>query len=76
MWQSSIELHFCFHATPECIGLIKDQYIDLLCFKNNNILVNDDDHEDLIRVCNLFNLFDLSNKDIAAFNSRDSFLIN
>ena len=44
---------------PEYIGLIKDKYIDLLCFKKENILVNDDDHEDLIRVCNLFNLFNM-----------------
>ena len=58
-WQSSIEIQFCFHSVPEYIGLIKDKYIDLLCFKKENILVNDDDHEDLIRVCNLFNLFNM-----------------
>jgi len=62
-WQSTIEIQFCFHSIPEYIGLIKDKYIDLLCFKKENILVNDDDHEDLIRVCNLFNLFKLSDQD-------------
>ena len=71
MWQSSIELHFCFHATPQYIGLIKDEYIDLLCFKNDNILVNDDDHQDLIRVSNLFDLFNLKTKDIATLTHND-----
>ena len=49
---SSIEVHFCFHCIPDHLGLVQDKYIDLLCFKKENILVNDDDHEDLIRVCN------------------------
>ena len=31
-------------------------------------VLNDDDHEDFIRFCNLFNLFDLSNKDILDLN--------
>jgi hypothetical protein len=26
--------------------------------------VNDDDHEDLIRVCNLFNLFNLNREEV------------
>ena len=61
---------------PHHIGLIKDRYIDLLCFNKENILVNDDDHEDLIRVCNLFNLFDLSKSDIMQTQRTDHLFHN
>jgi len=61
---ASIEIHFCFYSVPEHIGLIKNRFIDLLCFKKNNILVNDDDYEDLIRVANSFNILGLSPEEI------------
>ena len=35
------------------MGLIRDQDVDFLCIEKDEILVNDDDHEDLIRVTKL-----------------------
>jgi hypothetical protein len=35
------------------VGLIRDYDVDFLCFEKDEILVNDDDHEDLIRVTKL-----------------------
>lgn len=71
MWQSSIEIHFNFYSVPQRIGLVKDKFIDQLSFNKDNILVNDDDFEDLIRVCNLFNLFNLTKQEIYSTLSRD-----
>jgi len=68
---SSVEVHFCFNCVPEHIGLIQDKFIDLLCFKKDSILVNDDDYEDLIRVCNQFNLLGLSPREILNSQKAD-----
>lgn len=38
------------------MGLISDHDIDYLCVDRCEILVNDDDHEDLIRVTKINNL--------------------
>jgi len=62
--KSSIEIHFCFLSTPDHIGLVKDRYIDLLCFNKDEIVVNDDGHEDLMRISNIFNFFNLSRSEI------------
>ena len=35
------------------MGLVRDQDVDFLCYEQDEILVNDDDHEDLIRVTKL-----------------------
>ncbi|CDW82921.1 UNKNOWN [Stylonychia lemnae] len=51
--QSSIEIYFSFYTIPQYIGLIRDQDLDFLCQEKDEILVNDDDHEDLIRVTKL-----------------------
>mmetsp|Transcript_20961 Transcript_20961/g.32499 ORF Transcript_20961/g.32499 Transcript_20961/m.32499 type:complete len:89 (+) Transcript_20961:362-628(+) len=57
VWESSIEVHFCFHSIPVHIGLLSDSKIDMLSFKKDHVLVNDDDHEDLLRVCDLYHLY-------------------
>lgn len=62
--KSSIEIHFCFLSTPDHIGLVKDRYIDLMCFNKDEIVVNDDGHEDLMRISSIFNYFKLSRQDI------------
>lgn len=38
------------------MGLIRDHDVDYLCLERDEILVNDDDHEDLIRVTKINNL--------------------
>jgi hypothetical protein len=42
------------------VGLIRDQDVDFLCYDQDEILVNDDDHEDLIRVTKLNNLLGMA----------------
>ena len=58
--QSSIDIQFSVFVPPYKIGVIDEKSVDLLCYNKDNILVNDDDFEDLIRICNLFNFFGLT----------------
>ena len=51
--ESAVEIYFSFYTIPQTVGLIRDQEVDFLCYEQDEILVNDDDHEDLIRVTKL-----------------------
>lgn len=59
---SAVEIYFSFYTIPQYVGIIRDQDIDYLCNENQDeILVNDDDHEDLIRVSKLNHLLHENN---------------
>jgi len=47
-----------------------------MSFNKDKILVNDDDHEDLVRICNIFNLFKLSDKEIVSVQKPDDYYLN
>jgi hypothetical protein len=49
-FQASIEIYFSFYTIPSFIGIIRHEDIDYLCSEKDEILVNDDDYEDLIRI--------------------------
>jgi hypothetical protein len=53
--QSAVEVCFSFYTIPQYVGLVRDQDVDYLSYDQEEILVNDDDHEDLIRVTRLIN---------------------
>jgi hypothetical protein len=59
---SSVEIYFSFYTLPVYVGIIKDSEVDFLCFEKDEILVNDDDHEDLVRVCKLIQFIGKKNR--------------
>ena len=55
---AGVDLVMSFYTAPSYAGLIQSKNVDFLRDECDEILVNDDLQEDLLRVCRLFNLFD------------------
>lgn len=51
--EASVELLYSFYTLPEYVGLIKDSDMDFLCLDKDEILINNDDHDDLLKLCSL-----------------------
>ena len=51
--ESSVEIYFSFYTIPRYVGMIRDAEVDFLSYEQDEILINDDDHEDLVRVSKL-----------------------
>ena len=49
--ESSVDILFSFYTIPEYVGLIRDKDMDFLCLDKDDILINNDDCEDLVKVC-------------------------
>ena len=48
-----MEIYFSFYTIPRYVGVIRDAEVDFLSYEQDEILVNDDEHEDLVRVSKL-----------------------
>lgn len=56
---AGVDLVFRFYTVPRYVGLIQSKNVDFFRDEDDDdILVNDDFQEDLLRVCRLFELFD------------------
>ena len=55
---AGVDLCFRFYTVPQYVGLIQSKSVDFFRDEREDILVNDDLQEDLLRVCRIFNLFD------------------
>ena len=55
---AGVDLTFKFYTVPRYVGLIQSKNVDFFRDENEDILVNDDLQEDLLRVCRLFELFE------------------
>ena len=55
---AGVDLIFRFYTVPRYVGLIQSKNVDFFRDEDEDILVNDDLQEDLLRVCRLFELFE------------------
>ena len=53
-----MDLTFRFYTVARYVGLIQSKNVDFFRDENEDILVNDDLQEDLLRVCRIFELFE------------------
>ena len=54
--QAGVDIYFKFHTVAQYVGLVRTNDVDFLRDEKDNILVNDDLQQDLLRICKIFNL--------------------
>ena len=55
---AGVDIQFRFYNVPRYVGLIQSKNVDFFRDESEDILVNDDLQEDLLRVCQIFKLID------------------